>query len=261
MLEGAKQLIEFRHLIYTLTWREIRVRYKETVMGFLWAIFLPMMVVGAGILVRKAFSVSSGQPMEYEDVVSVMIKSVPWSFFSGSIRAATNSLLANSNLVTKIYFPREVFPFSSVAAHLFDFAVASCVLVILMFLSGLPLGISILWYPYLMFLLIMLTSGWGLLLSCASLFFRDVRYIVDILMTFGILFTPVFYDARMFGDWSRLLLLNPVGSILEAINDVVTLNRAPDTYWLSYSSCWALGSCVVGWLIFKKAEAEFAERV
>ena len=261
MLQGAKELIESRHLIYTLTWREIRIRYKETVMGFLWAIFLPMMIVSAGILVRKAFSVSSGQPMEYKDVVSVMIKSVPWSFFSGSIRTATNSLLANANLVTKIYFPREVFPFSSVAAHFFDFAVASSVIVVLVLLSGLPLGMSIVWYPYLILLLIMLTSGWGLLLSCASLFFRDVRYLVEIIMTFGILFTPVFYDVGMFGDWSGILLLNPVGSILEAINNVVTLNRPPDFYWLSYSSCWALGSCIGGWIIFKRAEAEFAERV
>ena len=261
MLHAVKELIDYRHLLFTLTWREIRVRYKETVMGFLWAIFLPMMVVAAGVLVRKAFSVIGGQPMEYKDVASVMVKSLPWAFFAGSIRVATSSLLANANLVTKIYLPREVFPFSAVLFHLFDFAVASCVLVVLLVLSGLPVGIEIFWYPYLLLLLVLLTAGWGMLLSCGTMFFRDVRYIVEIVMSFGILFTPVFYESRMFGDWGYVLLLNPVGSILEAMNDVVVFNRMPNRFWLYYSTVWAIGSFVLGWLIFKQAESEFAERI
>ena len=213
-------------------------------MGFLWAILMPMMVVAAGILVRKAFSVVSGKPMETQAVVSVMVKSLPWAFFAGSIRTATNSLLANSNLVTKIYFPREVFPFSSILAQLFDFGVATSLVVILVPFSGLSVGVQILWLPLLLLLLILLTAGWALFLSCATLFFRDVKYIVEIVMTFGILFTPVFYDAAMFGEWSRVILLNPVGTILEAINDVVVLNRAPNPYWLFYAASWALGSFV-----------------
>jgi homopolymeric O-antigen transport system permease protein len=261
MLEAIKELIQYRHLLFTLTWREIRIRYKETVMGFLWAILMPMMVVAAGILVRKAFSVISGKPMEYQAVVSVMVKSLPWAFFAGSIRSATNSLLANSNLVTKIYFPREVFPFASVLAQLFDFAVATSLLVVLIAFGGLSIGIQILWLPVLLLLLILLTAGWGLFLSCATLFFRDVKYIVEIVMTFAILFTPVFYDAAMFGEWSRVILLNPVGSLLEAINDVVVLNHAPNPYWLFYAASWALGSFSLAWLIFDKAEPAFAESI
>jgi homopolymeric O-antigen transport system permease protein len=261
MIQAAKELIQYKHLLFTLTWREIRIRYKETVMGFLWAILMPMMVVAAGALVRKAFAVASGKPMEYEALVSVMVKSLPWAFFAGSIRTAASSLLANSNLVTKIYFPREVFPFSSVLAQLFDFAVAASLLVIVIALSGLSVGIQIFWLPVLLLLLVLLTAGWGLFLSCAALFFRDVKYIVEIVMTFGILFTPVFYEASMFGEWSYLLLLNPVGSILEAINDVVVLNPPPDPFWLFYSSVWALGSFFLAWFIFDKAESGFAESI
>jgi ABC-type polysaccharide/polyol phosphate export permease len=262
MIRAIKELIQYRHLLFMLTWREIRIRYKETVMGFLWAIFMPMMVVAAGILVRKAFSVISGKPMAYQALVSVMVKSLPWAFFAGSIRTASNSLLANSNLVTKIYFPREVFPFSSVLAQLFDFAVATSLLVILIAFSGLSLvGVQLLWLPLLLLLLIMLTAGWGLFLSCATLFFRDVKYIVEIVMTFGILFTPVFYEAAMFREWSHVILLNPVGSILEAINDVVVLNHAPDPYWLCYAASWALGSLCIAWIIFDKAEPAFAESI
>jgi len=261
MLPGIKELIQYRYLLFTLTWREIRIRYKETVMGFLWAILMPVMVVAAGILVRKAFSVVSGKPLETQAIVSVMVKSLPWAFFAGSIRTATSSLFVNSNLVTKIYFPREVFPFSSILAQLFDFGVATSVVVILVSFSGLSVGVQVLWLPLLLLLLILLTAGWALFLSCAALFFRDVKYIVEIVITFGILFTPVFYDAAMFGEWSRVILLNPVGTILEAINDVVVLNRAPNPYWLFYAVSWALGSFVFGWIIFDKAEPAFAESI
>jgi ABC-type polysaccharide/polyol phosphate export permease len=261
MIEAARELIQYRHLLLTLAWREIRIRYKETVMGFLWAIFMPMMVVAAGLLVRKALSVVSGKPMEFTELISVMVKSLPWAFFAGSIRTASSSLLVNSNLVTKIYFPREVFPFSAVLAQLFDLAVATSLLVVLVAFSGLSIGIQILWLPLLLVLLILLAAGLGLFLSCATLFFRDVKYIVEIVMTFGILFTPVFYEASMFGEWSYVLLLNPVGSILEAINDVVVLNRAPHGYWLLYAASWAVGSFILAWLIFEKAEPAFAESI
>jgi len=218
-------------------------------------------VVVSGLVVRKAFSVVSGKPIEYTELISVVVKSLPWAFFAGSIRTATNSLLTNSNLVTKIYFPREVFPFSSVLTHLFDFAVAGSLLVILIAFSGLSVGVQILWLPLLLLLLILLTAGWALFLSCATLFFRDVKYIVEIVMTFGILFTPVFYDVSMFAEWRYVLLLNPVGTLLEAINDVVVLNRAPDPFWLLYAAIWALGSFLGAWLIFEKAEPVFAESI
>jgi ABC-type polysaccharide/polyol phosphate export permease len=124
--------------------------------------------------------------------------------------------------------------------------------------SGLAVGIHALWFPLLMLLLVILTAGWGLLLSCASLFFRDVKYIVEIVLTFGILFTPVFYEARMFGEWATVLLLNPVGSLLQAIDDVVVFNQSPDPFWLSYAACWSIGSFLLAWMIFDKAEPAFA---
>jgi lipopolysaccharide transport system permease protein len=261
MIEAAHELIQYRHLLFTLTWREIKIRYKQTVMGFLWALLMPLMVVAAGILVRKAFSVMSGKPMEYQALVSVMVKALPWAFFAGSIRTASISLISNANLVTKIYFPREVFPFSAVLSQLFDFAVATSFLIVLFVVTGLVVSVYLCWLPLLLLLLVVLTAGWALILSCATLFFRDVKYIVEIVMTFGILFTPVFYDANMFGDWSYVLRLNPVGSILEAINDVVVLNRAPDLSWLLYSVGVAFGSFVLGWSIFEKAEPSFAESI
>lgn len=230
-------------------------------MGFLWAIFMPMMIVAAGILVKKAFSILSGNPMNLSQIASVSVKALPWAFFVGSIRFATNSLIGNMNLVTKIYFPREVFPLSSVLASLFDFTVASSVLIIILTIARIGVSIHLLWLPVLLILLILITAGLGMILACANLFFRDVKYIVEVILTFGIFFTPVFYEAEMFGKWAPVILLNPIGAILEAINAVVVLHHAPNMYWLGYSALWAVFGFLLAWNIFHRAEFAFAENI
>ncbi|MBE0568542.1 MAG: ABC transporter permease [Deltaproteobacteria bacterium] len=256
-----KELIQYRNLLWMLTLRDIKIRYKQTVMGFLWAFFMPLLIVCAGLIVKKGFSIVSGKPLELSELISVSIKSLPYSFFIASIRFATNSLVGNANLVTKIYFPREVFPVAAVLANLFDFMLASVFLVVLLAIAGFQADYHALWVPFLMFSLILFTMALGMLLSCANLFFRDVKYIVEVLVTFAIFFTPVFYDASMFGKWAPLLLINPVGAILENINNVVILHRAPDMFWLSYSVFWAVGGLIVSWNVFHRLEFLFAEKI
>ncbi len=261
MRKMVTELIEYRHLLYMLTWREIKIRYKQTIMGFLWAIFMPLIIITAGILVKKAFSILSGRPMTMAELVSVSVKALPWAFFVGSIRFATHSLTSSHNLITKIYFPREILPLSSVLAQLFDFGIAAVALSALFPLTGIGVSPYLLWLPVLLLLLILLTAGLGMLLSCANLFFRDVKYIVEVVLTFGIFFTPVFYDATMFGDWKHLLLLNPLASLLEAINDVVVLHRPPDYGWVLYAACCAVIGFVTTWTMFDRAEPSFAENI
>jgi ABC-type polysaccharide/polyol phosphate export permease len=254
-------MYQYRHLLFILTWKEIKIRYKQTVMGFLWAIFMPMLIVFAGVLVRIAFSTVSGRALVLADLASVCVKSVPWAFFVSSIRFSTNSLIGNSELVTKVYFPREVFPLSCLLAALFDFAIASALLVVLLALARIGVSIHLVWVPVLLLLLIVLTAGLGMFLACANLFFRDVKYIVEVLLTFGIFFTPVFYEARSLGKWAPWLMLNPVAPIFEAINNVVVRHRPPELFWLSVSACWSLLGFLVSRMIFDKAEPAFAENI
>jgi len=256
-----RELIQYRNLLWMLTLRDIKIRYKQTVMGFLWAFFMPLLIVCAGLIVKKGFSIVSGKPLVLSELISVSIKSLPYSFFIASIRFATNSLVGNANLVTKIYFPREVFPVAAVLANLFDFLLASAFLAILLAIAGFQVDYHALWVPFLMFSLILFTMALGMLLSCANLFFRDVKYIVEVLVTFAIFFTPVFYDASMFGKWAPLLLINPVGAILENINNVLILHRGPDMFWLSYSIFWAVGGLIVSWSAFHRLEFLFAEKI
>jgi len=255
------EFLRYRELLYMLTWKEIRVRYKQSVMGFLWAIFMPMLIVGAGIIMKIGFSFSSGRHINMTDVVSVSVKGVAWAFFVGAVRFGANSLIANNNLVTKIYFPREILPIASVLANLFDFLVAGLFVGGVMVVVRAGASVQLLWLPLLVVVLIMITAGCALLLACANLFFRDVKYIVEVVLTYGILFTPVFYSAQMFGKWAPLLLLNPVGATLEAMNAVVVLHQPPDFLWLGYAILSGVTGLIVSWTIFEKAEPLFAQEI
>lgn len=261
MKEMIRELFQHRELFIAFSKRNITVRYKQTIMGFLWALFMPMVIILSGIMVKIAMSISSGKPFELMQIASVSVKALPWVFFAGAVKSSTNSLVGNMGLIKKIYFPREIFPLSSIFTQLFDFSIASLVLVIVFIFAKVNLSIHILWVPLLILLLIFFTAGLGMMFSCANLFFRDVRYLVDAVMTFGIFFTPVFFDARMFGKWKTVLLLNPVAVILENINSVVILRQAPDLLWLLYAALWAISGFFISWSLFHKLEPLFAEYI
>ena len=244
-----------------LTWRDIKIRYKQSIMGFAWAILMPILVIGSGLIVMIAFAAMSGKPVNKFDVLSVAVKSVPWAFFVSAVRFATNSLVVNKELVTKIYFPREILPMAAVFANLFDFLVASSVLCLILVIVKIGVSAYLLWVPVLLALLLLLTMGCGILLACANLFFRDVKYLVEVVLTYGIFFTPVFYSAKMLGKWGTLLLLNPVGPILEGLRDTIILHKSPDLPWIGYSMIWAVIGSFLTWKIFQRAEASFAESI
>src|SRR5579883_3208293 len=206
-----KEFMQYRDLLYMLTWKEIRVRYKQSIMGFLWAIFMPVLIVSAGVLMKVGFSFTTGKHINIQDVASVSVKGVAWAFFVGAVRFGANSLIANQNLVTKIYFPREILPLSNVLANFFDFIVAGIFVGLVMTIAGAGFSVHMAWLPLIILVLVLITASFTLFLACANLFFRDVKYIVEVVLTYGILFTPVFYSAQMFGKWAPFLLLNPVG--------------------------------------------------
>lgn len=257
----VKELFEYRSLLFAFTVRNIKMKYKQTVMGFLWAIFMPSMIVLSGIVVKSAMAALSGGTMDLAQVASVSVKSLPWAFFVGALKFSVNSLVSNMELVKKIYFPREVFPLSYALGQLFDFFVASAAFTIVLTFAHLGISSHIIWLPVLIVFLFFFTAGLGMLLACGNLFYRDVRYIVDVILTFGIFFTPVFYDASMFARWETALLLNPVGAILENINRVIVLQKAPDVFWLAYAGAWSVVSFLGSWYVFHKAEPLFAEKI
>jgi ABC-type polysaccharide/polyol phosphate export permease len=261
MKERLHQLIQYRDLLFILTWKEIRVRYKQSVMGVFWAILMPMLIVLSGILVKQAYATLSGVSLQWNDIASVSVKALPWAFFSGSLRFATASLVGNSNLVTKIYFPREVLPLAFVLAHLFDFSVAALALTAFLVVADVGVSVHLCWLPLILFLFVLFTAASCMFLACANLFLRDVKYLVELFLTFGIFLVPIFYESRMLGDWAFLIQLNPIASFLEMISATVVGHQPPDPRWLSYAAVWSVAGFFTAWKLFDWAEPAFAERI
>jgi homopolymeric O-antigen transport system permease protein len=261
MKNYLQELYRYRELLYTLAARDIKVRYKQSVMGFMWAVLMPVLIVLSGIMVRYAYALAAHTSLDKADVASVAVKSLPWAFLVSSIRFACNSLTANRELVTKVYFPKEIFPFAAVLASLFDCLVASAALVIFLLAVGVGASLSLFWVPAIFAGVVLLATGVGMLVSAASLFFRDVKYLVEVALTFGIFFTPVFYDVHMLGAKGKWLLLNPAAPLLDGLARCVAHHESPNLPWLAYSYGVCFFLIVVGYLVFKALEPQFAESI
>jgi ABC-type polysaccharide/polyol phosphate export permease len=261
MIDAFRELLRNRELLYMISWREIRIRYKQSVMGLLWAVLMPIIITGAGVLVRVVASKVAGHPVTGADIGGIGVKALPWAFFVSALRFGTASLTGNSSLVTKIKFPRLVFPLSSVLTSLFDMAIAIPVLLFLLPFAGARWSITLLWVPVLLLLLVLFTAGLCILFSAANLFFRDIKYLVEVILTFAIFFTPVLYDASLAGKWRWVLMLNPIAPILDGLNSSVVRGQQPDLAWLAYS---VVVSGLLFWfgvVFFRRLEPRFAEAI
>jgi lipopolysaccharide transport system permease protein len=274
----CEELWAYRGLAYELTRRDIRIRYKQAVMGLAWAVLVPGLIVVSGGLVRFAMAFVSGRHVAMQELAGMAFKALPWSFFVGALGFATNTLIANSNLVTKIYFPRELLPLAATFAQAFDSSIGAITVLLIAPLLGVHYGAAIAWAPVLALLTFLFTTGAALLASCANLFFRDVKYLVQVLLTFGIFFTPVFFEPEMFGPTgSRLMMLNPLAPLLEGMRlavvqdhslfeSLVVIGRkgalvAWSPWYLAYAAAWAIGIFIIGLVVFHRSEAKFAEYV
>jgi lipopolysaccharide transport system permease protein len=255
------ELYNYHELLFMIALRDVKVRYKQSVMGFLWAILMPALIVCAGILIRYAYAIASHKHMDIVDVTTVATKSIPWAFLVSSIRFSSQSLISNHGLVTKVYFPKEIFPMAAVLSQLFDLCIAASVLVILLVFAKVGVSLELLWVVPLLALMIMLAVGVGFLVSAGSLFLRDVKYVVEVFLTFAIFFTPVFYDVSMFGPKGQWLLLNPVAPILEGFDACIVHQQQPNLPWLAYSFSFASAALLGGYVFFKNLEPAFAENI
>lgn len=216
--EITEDLGKYRFLLLQLTLRDIKVRHKQAVMGFFWAVSMPAMIVLAGLLVKFAMARLSGGTVDASAAGSLAVKALPWAFFIGALQFSLASLVGNQNLITKIYFPREVLPLSAVLAQIVDTGIGALVLLLVLPLLGLHMSLALLWVPLLALVLLLITTAAALFFSCANLFFRDVKYIVQVLLMFGIFFTPVFFEPVMFGaTGARLMMYNPIAPVLEGL--------------------------------------------
>jgi lipopolysaccharide transport system permease protein len=271
----ARNLFRYRELLVELTRRDLRIRYRQAVIGVVWAVLTPLVVALSGWVIRIALSYMSGQPLHQVELADIAVKAVAWSFFVGALGFGTASVTANFALVTKVFFPRQMLPLSAVATQVIDSAIGAAALMILLPLFGVRPSTALLWVPFLAVILVLLTTGVTLLAACANVFFRDAKHVVQLITSFGIFFTPVIFNADAFGPGGvKVLMLNPLGPVLEGLrlavahghNLLTPLTGAGGAvvwspWYLVWSGGWAVAGTALAALVFHRAQAKFAEYV
>ena len=255
--EMLREQVEYRELLYQMTLRDIRVRYKQAVMGFGWAIFMPLVnTVLFSVIFMRVAPLDVGVPYPVFAFTGLLF----WNFFASSLRFAVNSLAGNATLVTKIYFPREIFPLSAILVCLVDLAVGSVMLVGLLIYYQIPVGPALVMIPVLLVIQTIFTAGIAFIVSMANLFLRDVKYVFDMLLTVWMFATSVVYPVELVGGTAGTLLkLNPMTPILDGYRAAILHNQWPDPGPLAAATALALVTLGVGWLVFHRAEYKFAE--
>lgn len=250
---------EYRELLYQLTLRDLRLRYKQTIMGFGWAVFMPLLNTALfSVIFTRVAPLETSSPYPVWAYCGLAV----WNFFASGVKFATNSLAGNMHLVTKVYFPREVLPVSAVLVSAVDFLVSSTVLAALMAWFGVVPGWALLFVPVLLVIQAMFTIAISLLLSMANVFYRDVKYLVEAIVTMWMFATSVVYPINMVGGrLGNVLALNPLTPLVDGYRAVILENRLPDAHGLGYTALISLSLFAFAWLTFHRAEFKFAENV
>lgn len=258
MTNDIQALYRHRELLFVWTLREIRVRYKQSLFGAAWAVLQPLslMVVFSVIFTYFVKIPTSNVPYPVFSYSALL----PWTFFVASIGLAASSLTQNMNLVTKIYFPREILPVGVVAAAFTDFLVGAAVFVGMLCVYRVPVGLTILLVPVLLIIQVMLTLGLALFTSAINVFYRDIRFIVPLGLQLWMYATPIIYPASVVPERFRTIyMLNPMAGLVESYRAVALRGELPQPSVLGPAAIISASVLVLGYLYFKRVEWQFAD--
>jgi homopolymeric O-antigen transport system permease protein len=254
------ELWDYRDLLYFLTWRDIKVRYKQTALGAAWALIQPLgtMLVFSLFFGRLAKMPSDGIPYPLFAYAAL----VPWTFFANSVTMSSNSLVGNANLLTKVYFPRIVAPLSTTISGLLDLALAFAALLGMMALYGFHPTRNIVWLPLPLLLAVISALGVGLWFSATNVKFRDVRYALPFVIQVWLFATPIAYPSSLLSETGRLLYaVNPMVGVVDGFRWAMLGGPSAPTPYFLVSSVSALLLLVSGAFYFRRMETRFAEIV
>jgi lipopolysaccharide transport system permease protein len=255
---NLKDLWDYRELLYFLTWRDIKVRYKQTALGAAWAILQPFltMVVFSVFFGNLAKVPSDGLPYPIFSYTALL----PWQLFAYALSGSGNSLVANQRLITKVYFPRLVIPIASVLSGLVDFAIAFVVLLGMMLYYQVYPTWAVVTLPFFILLAILTALAVGMWLSALNVQYRDVRYVIPFLTQFWLFLTPIAYPSSLVPEWIRPLYgLNPMAGVVEGFRWAL-LGTSNEVGLLVLVSALVVGSLLVGGVVyFKRMEKSFAD--
>jgi lipopolysaccharide transport system permease protein len=252
-----KDLWRYRELLYFLTWRDIKIRYRQTALGAAWAVLQPFltMVVFSIFFGRLGNIPSDGIPYPIFSYAALL----PWQYFQSSLAISANSLVGNANLITKVYFPRLIIPISATFSGLVDFAIAFSILILLMIYFQIQPTLGVLLLPVFLLLALITALGVSLWLSALNVKYRDVRYVVPFLTQFWFFATPVAYPSSMLDEpWRTLYGLNPMVGVVEGFRWAL-LDSNPPGPMLILSAVISILLLISGLLYFNRMEKTFAD--
>jgi ABC-type polysaccharide/polyol phosphate export permease len=259
VVEMVREQGEYIELLRAIIRRDLSLRYRNAVLGFGWAVFAPLlqMILFTVVFTRVA-PLETGMPYPVYAYAGLLV----WTMFASALRAAAHSLTANPDLVTKVYFPREVLPFSAVLVAVVDFAVASVVMALLMAHYDIAVGWSVLFFPVVVLVHVAFTAGVALLVAMAHLFYADVKYVFELVLLVWMFASSVLYPIdQVGGSLGVVVRLNPMTPIIEAYRDVLLRDTLPASAPFLSVALVAVLTLGVGWLLFHRAEFRFAEEI
>lgn len=252
------ELWRFRELLWAFTLKEIKIRYKQTILGVGWAILQPAALTLIFTIIFGIFlKVHSGNIPYPIFAYSALL---PWTFFSTAVSFGALSVVNNGGLVTKVYFPREVMPISAVGAAFFDFLMASLIFILMIIFYKISVNLNILYLFVIVPAILLFTTGVSLILSTVNVLYRDVRFVVPLILQIWLYASPVIYSFdQVPSKYKGLVAINPLVGLVQGFRDVTILGKIPDFGTLSFSTITSLVIFILGYWFFKKKERIFAD--
>jgi lipopolysaccharide transport system permease protein len=255
-----KDLWRFRELFYILSWRDIKVRYKQTVLGAAWSIIRPLLTtIVFTVVFNKIAKLQNPGIAPY--ALMVYAGMLPWQFFSNALSESSNSLIGNANLITKVYFPRMIIPASSVITSMVDFAISFIILIVMFFWYQFIPSWHIIFLPIFILIAFFCAFGVGLYLTAVNVKYRDFRYIIPFIIQFGLYITPVGFSSSVVGErWKFLYSLNPMVGVIDGFRWCI-LGDPMSQSSLLISLTTTLLFLILGLFYFRKMEKSFADNI
>lgn len=263
IVKEIKDVLKWRELLWQMTSREIKARYKQSILGYFWVILNPlaqMLVMSFAFSIILRIPTNSAGNIPYS--IFLFVALLPWNLFANSLSASSNSLVNNSSLITKVYFPRSILVLASIISKLVDFLFALSILVIYMVIYQIPITFNILWVIPIFFIQEIFTIGLSLFLAASNLLYRDIQYLISLILVLWMYATPVIYPADLVPEKYKIIFqLNPMAVIINAYRQTILGGGAPNYTSLFVALAVSLLTLYLGLAYFKSREKIFADNI
>ena len=259
MIKEIKELYEYREMIFSLVKKELRGKYKGSVLGFLWSLLIPLFQL---VIYTIVFSVFMRSTID-KFYIFLFVALIPWLFFNNCLSGGTTSIIQQKNLVQKIYFPRMVLPIAYVISSFINMLLSFIIVFIALFISGIGVSLTVLWYlPIIMLIEFVMGIGGALLFSAITVYLRDFEYIMNIITMAWMYMTPILYPMEQVPENIRsFLYFNPMTPVVIAYRDILYNKVAPEMETLLYAVIWGIITLIMGIVTFHKLQRNFVEEL